>query len=161
MAMERRRPTRVPATWSPFRELEEMQRHFDEVFGRPFVPSVWRRLPEEMAWAPAVEVLDKDDKFVVRAEIPGVKQEDMSVSIEGDTLTIRGEKKVEKETKEENYYRSERAYGSFYRPIALPSIVDASKITAECEDGVLEVTLPKASEAKPKKIEVKAKKKAS
>lgn len=161
MTMERRRPTRDVTLWNPFREMEEMQQRFDEIFGKPVLPPVWRRLPAEMAWAPAVEVLDKDDKLVIRAELPGVKQEDMEVSIEGDTLMIKGEKKVEKETKEENYYRSERAYGSFYRSIALPSTVNASKIAADYEDGVLEVTLPKAAEAKPKKIAVKAKKKAS
>jgi len=161
MVLERRDPGRAVTPWSPFRELQEMQRRFDEVFGGPSFPSVWRCLPEEMSWAPAVEILDKDDKFVVKAELPGVKQEDMEVSVEGDTLMIKGEKKVEKETKEENYYRSERAYGSFYRSIALPSTVNASKIAADYEDGVLEVTLPKAAEAKPKKIEVKAKKKTS
>ncbi len=160
MAMERWRPFRGITPWRPFRELEEMERRFEDVFGRPFVPAAWRRFPiREMAWAPAVEVFEKEDKYVVRADLPGVKEEDIGVSIEGDTLTIKGEKKSESEIKEESYYCCERSYGSFYRSIALPSMVDAKKIEASYEDGVLEVSLPKAAEVKPKKVTVSAKKK--
>jgi HSP20 family protein len=121
---------------------------------------MWRLPVEEIGWMPAVDVLEKDDKFVVKAELPGMKEEDISVSVVGDTLTIKGEKKTETEVKEEDYYRCERAYGSFYRSIPLPSTVDAGKIEASYQDGVLEVTLPKAAEVKPKKIAVSAKKKA-
>ena len=101
------------------------------------------------------------DKFVVKAELPGMKEEDIDVSVIGDTLTVKGEKKTESEVKEEDYYRCERSYGSFYRSVPLPSTVDASKIKADFEDGVLEVTLPKTAEVKPKKIAVSAKKKAT
>jgi len=121
---------------------------------------MWRLPVEEIGWMPAVDVLEKDDKFVVKAELPGMKEEDINVSVVGDTLTIKGEKKTETEVKEEDYYRCERAYGSFYRSIPLPSTVDSAKIEASYEDGVLEVTLPKAPEVKPKKIAVSAKKKA-
>jgi len=162
MTMERWRPTRGLIPWSPFRELEEMERRFDEVFGRSLLPSIWRRLPmEQMAWAPAVDVFEKGDKLVVKAEVPGMKEDDIHVSVEGDTLTIRGEKKTESEVKNEDYYRCERSYGSFFRSVALPSTVDASKIEADYEDGVLEVTLPKKPEVKPKKVAVKKKEKAS
>ena len=162
MAMERWRPTRGLTPWSPFRELEEMERHFGEVFGRSLLPSIWRRLPvEQMAWAPVVDVFEKGDKFVVKAEVPGMKEDDIHVSVEGDMLTIRGEKKTESEIKEEDYYRSEHSYGSFFRSVALPSTIDASKIEAEYENGVLEVTLPKKPEVKPKKVAVKKKEKAS
>ena len=138
-----------------------MQRRFEEIFGRPFLPAVWRRVPsEERGWAPAIEVFEKEDKFVVKAELPGMKEEDIDVSVVGDTLTIKGERKAETEVKEEDYYCCERSYGSFSRSIALPSTVDASKIEASYEDGVLEVSLPKATEAKPKKVTVSAKKKA-
>ncbi len=113
----------------------------------------------EMGWSPAVEVFEKEDKYVVKAELPGVKEEDMDVSVEGETLTIKGEKKSESEVKEDDYYRCERSYGSFYRSIALPATVDAKKIEASFEDGVLEVILPKAAEVKPKKITVSTKKK--
>jgi HSP20 family protein len=162
MTMESWRPTRGLIPWSPFRELEEMERRFDEVFGRSFPPSIWRRLPmEQMAWAPAVDVFEKGDKLVVKAEVPGMKEDDIHVSVEGDMLTIRGEKKTESEVKDEDYYRCERSYGSFFRSVALPSTVDASKIEADYEDGVLEVTLPKKPEVKPKKVAVKKKEKAS
>ncbi|RLC62978.1 MAG: Hsp20/alpha crystallin family protein, partial [Chloroflexi bacterium] len=97
--------------------------------------------------------------YVIKAEIPGVKDKDIDVSVEGDTLTIKGEKKAESEVKEENYHRSERYYGSFFRSIPLPSTGDAEKMEASYEDGVLEVSLPKAAEVKPKKIPVSTKKK--
>ena len=146
--------------WRPFRELGEMERRFEDILGQPFLPAAWRRIPMvEMGWAPAIEVLEKEDKLVVKAELPGMKEEDIDVSIIGDTLTIKGERKTESEIKEEEYYCCERSYGNFSRSIALPSNVDANKIEAEYEDGVLEISLPKAPEVKPKKIAVSAKKK--
>jgi HSP20 family protein len=160
MVMERWRPGRGLMPWRPYRELEEMERRFEDIFGRPFLPAVWRRIPMvEMGWAPAIEVFEKADKFVVKAELPGMKEEDIDVSAVGDILTIKGERKAESEVKEEDYYCCERSYGSFSRSIALPSSVDAKKIEASYEDGVLEVTLPKAPEVKAKKIAVTAKKK--
>ena len=109
---------------------------------------------------PAVDVFEKEDKFVVKAELPGMKEEDIDVSVIGDTLKIKGEKKTETEVKDENYYRCERSYGSFYRSIPIPSNVDANKIEASFEDGIPEVALPKSAKVKPKKIAVSAKKKA-
>jgi HSP20 family protein len=160
MVMERWRPGRGLIPWRPFREVEEMQRHFEDLFGRPFLPAMWRRIPTmEMGWAPAIEVFEKEDKFVVKAELPGMKEDDIDISVVGDTLTIKGERKAESEVKEEDYYCCERSYGSFSRSIAMPSNVDAKKIEASYEDGVLEVSLPKAPEVKPKKISVSAKKK--
>ena len=113
----------------------------------------------EMGWAPAIEVFEKEDKFVVKAELPGMKEEDIDISVVGDTLTIKGERKAESEVKEEDYYCCERSYGSFSRSVAIPSNVNANKIKASYEDGVLEVSLPKVPEVKPKKIAVSAKKK--
>jgi HSP20 family protein len=159
MAMERWRPRWGLTPWRPIRDMEEMERRFDELFGRPLLPATWRRLPlEERGWAPAIEVFEKGDKFVIKAEVPGMKEEDVDVSVVGDTLTIRGEKKAESEVSEEDYYCCERSYGSFFRSIALPSTVDAKKIEASYEDGVLEVTLSKAAEVKPKKVPISAKK---
>ena len=150
------------ATRSPFGELESMERRFEDMFGPSHFPFIMRRTPwQDIGWTPAIEVFDKDDRLVVKAEIPGMKEEDIKVSVEGDTLTIRGEKKTESEVKNEDYYRCERSYGSFFRSVALPSTVDASKIEADYEDGVLEVTLPKKAEVKPKKVAVKKKEKAS
>ena len=161
MAIQKWRPMRGLTPWNPFTEVDEMERRMSEIFERPFLPSIWRRLPiEQMTWAPAIDVFEKGDKFVVKAEVPGMKEDDIHVSVEGDVLTIKGEKKTELEVKEEDYYRSERSYGSFFRSIALPSTVDASKIEADYDNGVLEVSIPKKPEVKPKKIAIKKKEKA-
>jgi len=157
MAIERWRPRSGIMPWRPFRELEEWERRFDDLFGRP----LWRLPVEEKGWMPAVDVFEKEDRFVVKAELPGMKEEDIDVSVVGDTLSIKGERKTETEIKEEDYYRCERSYGSFYRSIPIPSNVDADKIEASFEDGVLEVALPKSAKVKPKKIAVSAKKKAT
>jgi len=157
MAMERWRPRWGITPWRPFRELEEWERRFDDLFGRP----LWRLPVEEKGWMPVVDVFEKEDRFVVKAELPGMKEEDIDVSVVGDTLSIKGEKKTETEIKEEDYYRCERSYGSFYRSIPIPSNVDANKIEASFEDGILEVALPKSAKVKPKKIAVSAKKKAT
>jgi HSP20 family protein len=155
MAIERWRPRWGITPWRPFRELEEWDRRFDDMLGRP----LWRLPVDERGWMPALDVFEKADKFVVKAELPGIKEEDIHVSVVGDTLSIRGEKKSETEVKEEDYYRSERSYGSFYRSIPIPANVNADKIEACFEDGVLEVALPKSAKAKPKKVTVSAKKK--
>jgi len=158
MAIERWRPGLGITPWGTFRELEDVERRFEEIFGRPFMPTAWRRLPVEMRWAPALDVFEKEDRYVVKAEVPGMKEGDIDISVIGDTLTVKGERKAESEVKEEDYYCCERSYGSFSRSIVLPSNVDAKKIEASYEDGVLEVILPKAPEVKPKKISVTAKK---
>ena len=162
MTMERWRPGWGLTPWRPLRELEEVERRFGDIFGQSFLPAAWGRLPmEQRGWTPAIEVFEKEDRFLVKAELPGMKEEDIDVSAVGDTLTIKGERKAESEVKEEDYYCCERSYGSFFRSIALPSHVDAQKIEASYEDGILEVSLPKIPEVKPKKISVSAKKKAS
>jgi HSP20 family protein len=155
MVLERWRPRWGITPWRPLREIEDWEQHLEDFFGRP----MWRLPVEERGWIPAVDVFEKDDKFVVKAELPGMKEEDIDVSVVGDTLMIKGEKKTESEVKEAEYYRCERAYGSFYRSIPLPSTVDADKIEADFEDGVLEVSLPKSPEVKPKKVAVSARKK--
>jgi HSP20 family protein len=157
MAIERWRPMWRITPWRPFRELEEWERRFDDLLGRP----LWQLPVEERGWMPALDVFEKEDKFVVKAELPGIKEDDIHVSVVGDTLSIKGEKKTETEVKEEDYYRSERSYGRFCRSIPLPSNVDADKIEASFEDGVLEVALPKSAKVKPKRIAVSAKRKAT
>jgi len=112
-------------------------------------------------WAgPAIDVFEKDDRFVVKAELPGMKQEDIDVSVAGNRLTIKGERRGESQVKKEDYYYSERSYGSFSRSIDIPSDVDARKIEANYGDGVLEIDLPKTRGAKPQKVSVSAKKRA-
>jgi HSP20 family protein len=161
MEMERWRPRRRMIPWRPFRELEDMERSFDDLLSWPSVPAMWRRMPSmEMGWAPAVDVFEKDDRFVVKAELPGMKEKDIDVSVVGNRLVIRGERKAESEVKKEDYYYSERSYGSFSRSIDIPSDVDAKKIEANYDDGVLEINLPKTPGVKPKKVSVSARKKA-
>ena len=158
MAMETWRPGRGLIPWQPFGDLGELSRRFENIFGRSLLPT-WRRLPlEERGWVPSIDVLEKEDKYTVRAELPGIKEEDIGVSVVGDTLTIKGERKAESEVREEDYHCCECSYGSFFRSIALPSNVDTEKIEASYEGGILEVSLPKAAEVKPKKIAVSAKK---
>ncbi|MDP7286267.1 MAG: Hsp20/alpha crystallin family protein, partial [Dehalococcoidales bacterium] len=105
MVMQRWRSGKGLIPWRPFRELENIEQHFEDVFDRSWLPAVWRRIPSlEMGWAPAVEVFEKEGKFVVKAELPGIKEEDMDISVVDNTLTIKGEKKTESEVKEEDYY---------------------------------------------------------
>ncbi|MEO0083537.1 MAG: Hsp20/alpha crystallin family protein [candidate division WOR-3 bacterium] len=139
-------------TWDPFKELTEIKEEFDDFFfNRPF-----RRALRTMVgqFSPAIDVIDKKDKIVVKAEIPGVDKKDMTISISEDELTIRGEVKREEEVNEKDYYRCERTYGRFSRTIPLPTAVDKSKAKATYKDGILEITLPKSETAKEKEIKV-------
>lgn len=152
MAMERWRPMLL-RPWRPFRELEEMERLLESPFRW-----WWRRLPaEQMAWAPSVDMYEKEDSFMVRVELPGVKKEDIDISVTGDTLAIKGERKPPADVKEEEYQCCEVCYGSFSRSITMLAVVDAGKIEASYGDGILEIRLPKAKEAKPARIQIKAK----
>lgn len=109
------------------------------------------------AWSPSCDIYETKNEIVVKAEIPGVKKEDIKLSLQENVLTLTGERKFEEETKKENYVRVERGYGSFTRSFTLPSYVDVKKIGAEFKDGLLEVKLPKSEETKPKEIEIKVK----
>jgi HSP20 family protein len=160
MATEKQKPERSVTVWQPFREMEEMGRRFEDFFNRPFLPASWRRLTTDYyGWSPAIDVIEKDDKFTVKVELPGVKEEDVDVSVAGDMLTISGEKRTESEEKKKGYYYSESSYGSFSRSVTVPSTVGVNKIEANFDKGVLEITLPKTPEVKPKKIKVAGKKK--
>ena len=142
--------------WKPFREVSrlrsEMDRLWDEYFG------TGRRAlrPMEEGWLPAVDVSETGDKITVKAEIPGMEAKDIDIAMVGDTLTIKGEKKAEKEEKDENYHMVERSYGSFSRSMKLPATVDPDKVDASYKNGVLTIVLPKKEEVKPKPIEIKA-----
>ncbi len=142
--------------WQPFEELMSLREAMDRLFEESIV---WpRSLLAPAAQTFAVDIYETKDDVVVKASLPGVKPEDVEVSVVGDTLTIKGEVKEEKDIKEENYIRKERRYGSFCRSFTLPVSVNADKATAEFENGVLTLTLPKAEEVKPKTIAIKAKK---
>lgn len=105
-------------------------------------------------WTPAVDVLEDKDKLTVKAELPGFKREDINVTLHEDSLILSGERRVEEEQKQGEFYRCERYYGKFHRLVSLPSSVDAEKIEAKYQDGVLSITLPKTEKARGKKIEV-------
>jgi len=129
---------------------QEMNRLFDFTLHKPLV-SPQGALPY---WTPAIDIIEEQDNVKVRADLPGIKKDEIEVAVENDVLTIKGEKKNEKEIKEKDYVRSERYYGAFHRSFTLPSAVDASKVNATYKDGVLEITLPKKEEAKSKQIKV-------
>jgi HSP20 family protein len=143
--------------WQPFSELvslrEAMDRLFEDSFVRPSLPAVFG----EATWAP-VDMYQTDKDVVVKASLPGVKPEEVDISITGDVLTIKGEHKEEQEVKEKNYFRKELRYGTFSRSLQLPVAVETGKAEAIFENGVLTLTLPKSEEAKPKQIKVKTKK---
>lgn len=143
----------VSSSLSPLREMDEF---FDRMFDLRRWMKAWP-VAAEFEWRPATDVIETDKEIVLKAELPGVKKEDVSVEIEGNTLTIKGERKEEKEEKGKKMHRVERFYGSFMRSFTLPENVDAKAIAAEMKDGVLEVHLPKtaAPERKATKVEVK------
>jgi HSP20 family protein len=141
--------------WDPFRDLvglqERMNRMFDESYRGAGRGEDWGL---GGAWAPPVDIYEKDGNIVVKAELPGVDPKDVDIRVENNTLTIRGERKVDNEVKQEHYHRVERAYGTFTRSFSLPSVLDQEKIKAEFKDGVLQVTLPKHERALPKQINI-------
>jgi HSP20 family protein len=127
---------------------DEMDRVFESTFGSNF-----RSLGTLSRWTPPVDVYQDKDQFTVVAELPGMKKEELEISLNGDTLTISGERKAQEKEGDQGF-RTERFFGRFQRSLTLPSVVDAEKVKATYKDGILEVVLPKAEEAKPKQIEV-------
>ena len=140
--------------WTPFQDLaavqDRMNRLFNEFHNRHDDDVMTRG-----AWVPPVDIFENGNKeLVIKAELPAMTREEIDVTVENQTLTIRGEKKFNQEIKDEQYHRVERTYGSFSRSFSLPSTVDVTKVGAEYKDGVLTVTLPLREEAKPKQIKV-------
>ena len=131
----------------PFAELGEMRSRFDRLFGE------WLN-GHERAWTPAIDVVREDDHLVVRADLPGMKPEEVKIEVEDDILTVSGEHRESKEQKEKNYVQQERRYGSFSRSMALPVGVDAKKIKAKTHDGVVEVTIPLPDKAKKEPVRI-------
>ena len=133
-----------------------LQQRLNRLFEETFLPMGVE--PFSMGgWSPSCDIYETENEIVVKAEIPGVKKEDVKLSMQDNVLTLSGERKFEEETKKENYVRVERGYGSFTRSFTLPPFVDATKIGAEFKDGLLEVKLPKLEQAKPKEVEIKVK----
>ncbi len=141
--------------WDPFHELntitDRMNRLFQDSFGQT------GRGEEGLVTAnfvPAVDIYEDEHSVTVKMEVPGIEQKDIDVRLENNTLTVRGERKFEKDEKEENFHRIERRYGSFYRAFTLPNTLDPDKVQADYDNGVLKIKLAKKAEAKPKQIKV-------
>ena len=153
MAMERWRPFgTVMERGEPFRDIQsEMNRLFDSFFGRPTATATGTG---SRVWMPVVDMFETKDELLLNFELPGVHEKDVSLSITGDLLTVRGERQFRQELKDDNYYHVERAYGKFERSVQLPMPVQADRVKATYRDGVLEVKLPKAEEVRSKEIKI-------
>jgi HSP20 family protein len=142
--------------WDPFREMDDLQKRLTSIFGLP--PTRAANGKEDMTvtqWLPPVDITEDEKAYLIKAELPEVRKEDVKVTVENGVLTISGERKFEKEEKDKRYHRIERAYGSFSRSFQVPDDADDSKVGAEFKDGVLAVRLGKSEKARPKSIEVK------
>src|SRR2546425_3706098 len=147
----------VLARWDPFREFSTMQARMNRM-NRLFRESYSPEGPEEAltttSFAPPVDIYEDEHNITLKIEVPGIDEKDIDVRIENNTLTVHGERKIEKEEKEENFRRVERQYGSFTRSFTLPSSVDSGQVSAHYDNGVLKIKLAKKAEAKPKQIKV-------
>lgn len=142
--------------WNPlFADLAATKERFDRLFGRD---DLWGAEGVTTAgeWVPAVDIVENDNALTVKVELPGVEAKDVAVTIDNNVLTLKGERRIEKEVKNENYHRMERAYGTFARSFALPTFVDAENVKAEFRNGLLTVTVPKKPNAKTRAVEVTA-----
>jgi len=139
--------------WSPMREVSSLHEAIDRLFEES-----WPATKQKGISIPTINVYEKGSKVIVMADVPGVKEEDLSIEVGVDSLTLQGERKIEEEIKEKNYYRKESSYGSFSRTIPLPAFVNKDKAEAELKDGTLTIILPKKAKVKPKVTKVKVKK---
>lgn len=141
--------------WDPFRELEDMSERLNRVFTRPALRPSGKEALTVADWMPTVDISETDAEYLIKAELPEVKKEDVKVTVEEGVLTLQGERRQEKEEKGKKYHRVERSYGSFVRSFTLPESVDEANVKAEYKDGVLSLHLPKTEKVKPKAIDVK------
>jgi len=143
----------VITRWDPFREFSTLQDRMNRLFRDSFSEGGEESLTPS-SFAPPVDVYEDEHNVTLKIEVPGIEEKDIDVRIENNVLTVHGERKFEKEEKEENYRRVERQYGSFTRTFTLPNTVDSEKVSADYDKGVLKIALPKKAEAKPKQIKV-------
>jgi HSP20 family protein len=139
--------------WDPFRDLMSIQNELNRLFGRTYAGS---EIGTAGAWVPPLDIFETEDRFVVKLELPGIDPQDVEVSVEDSTLSIRGERRFYADVDEESFHRVERRFGQFLRALSLPTTADAERIEASFDKGVLTVEVPKVEQAKPKKITVKA-----
>lgn len=143
--------------WQPFQELTSLQRQMNRLFESFAGKAPQGPFEEEISsleFGPPVDIIEDEQKLTFKVEVPGIEEKDIKVEVENNVLTVRGERKLEKEVKEENFRRMERHYGAFARSFSLPPSVDAEKIEANYNNGVLAIQMPKRAEAKPKQIKV-------
>lgn len=141
--------------WNPNGELETIRKHIHTLFGHSLLANNGEEFFTTSVWAPLVDVAEDDREFIVKAELPGLKKEDVKVTVENGYLRISGERKMEKEEKGKRYHRIERAYGSFERAFLLPDDAKTDKMTADFEGGLLKVHIPKEAKPAAKAIEIK------
>ncbi|HET9607266.1 MAG TPA: Hsp20/alpha crystallin family protein [Edaphobacter sp.] len=141
--------------WDPFRELEDMSERLNRVFSRPSLRNSGKENLTVADWMPTVDISETEGEYLIKAELPEVRKEDVKVTVENGVLTLQGERRQEKEEKGKRFHRVERSYGSFVRSFTLPESVDESSVKAEYKDGVLNLHLPKSEKVKPKAIDVK------
>jgi len=141
--------------WDPFRELEDMSERLNRVFSRPSLRNSGKENLTVADWMPTVDISETEGEYLIKAELPEVRKEDVKVTVENGVLTLQGERRQEKEEKGKRFHRVERSYGSFVRSFTLPESVDESFVKAEYKDGVLNLHLPKSEKVKPKEIDVK------
>ncbi len=143
-------------TWNPFREMEDLQNRLSSILRRAPAarPSEQDENMKVAEWAPLVDIIESDKEYLIKAEVPEIRKEDLKITVENGVLTIRGERKFEQEEKNKRYHRVERSYGSFMRGFSLPDDADPGKVNAEFKDGVLAVHVSKSEAAKPKQIEI-------
>jgi HSP20 family protein len=142
--------------WDPFKEMDDMQKRLSSIFGvGPQRPVNGKEEMTVAQWLPLVDITEDDKEYLIKAELPDVRKDDVKVVVENGVLTISGERKVEKDEKNRKYHRIERAYGSFTRSFTVPDDADDTKVGAEFKDGILTVRLAKSEKARPKSIEVK------
>src|ERR1700730_11944441 len=144
----------VLTRWDPYRELNTLQDRMNRLFNASFSNEGRDESLATSGFAPAVDVYEDEHNVTLKIEVPGIDEKDIDVRVENNILTVHGERKIEKEEKEENYRRVERQYGSFTRTFTLPQTVDTENVSATYEKGVLKISLPKKAEAKPKQIKV-------
>jgi HSP20 family protein len=140
--------------FDPFRDLAQLQDRVNRLFQESAASTSGEEAFTTSSFVPPVDIYENEHNIVLKLEVPGVEQKDLDIRIENNTITVRGERKFEKETKEENYHRVERRYGSFQRSFGLPNTVNTDNVTADYNNGILTVTLAKRAEAKPKQIKV-------
>ncbi len=143
--------------WSPVRDMVGIQDEMNRLFNALFEKSPERRESGVTAWSPLVDISEMEDEILVTVEVPGMKKEDINITIQDNVLTLKGEKKQVEEDKNKNFHRVERIYGTFERSFSLPSTVQTDRVKAVYKDGVLNITLPKSEEAKPKEIAISVK----